>query len=87
MASRIENCARAVVEAYASGDDIKGAMRELEDAVLAAAEPGHTPARDAAKRLHHRDGELEIDDDAVVSPSEDGGAYVSAWVFIRKDQL
>lgn len=30
----------------------------------------------------HRDGEIEIDSDAVVSRSEDGGAYVAAWVWV-----
>lgn len=28
------------------------------------------------------DGELEVDDDAVVSVSESGGAYVMAWVWV-----
>lgn len=31
---------------------------------------------------HHRDGECEIDDGAVVSLSEDGGAYVQSWVWV-----
>jgi hypothetical protein len=29
-----------------------------------------------------RDGELEIDDNAVVSHGEDNGAYVQAWVWV-----
>jgi len=28
------------------------------------------------------DGELEIDDNAVVSHGEDNGAYVQAWVWV-----
>ena len=35
-----------------------------------------------AKELWHRDGECEIDSDAVVSVSDDGGAYVQAWVWV-----
>lgn len=38
--------------------------------------------REAAKNLYHNDGECEIDDTAVVSVSEDGGAYVQAWVWV-----
>jgi hypothetical protein len=37
---------------------------------------------EAARRLKHRDGELEIDDHPVVSSGEDAGAYVMAWVWI-----
>ncbi len=35
----------------------------------------------AAKHLQ-RDGELEIDDNALVSVSDDGGAYVMSWVWV-----
>ena len=35
----------------------------------------------AAKDQWHKDGECEIDDDAVVSTSKDG-AYVQAWVWV-----
>lgn len=30
-----------------------------------------------------RDGELEIDANAVVSPGGDGGAYVMAWLWVN----
>jgi hypothetical protein len=36
----------------------------------------------AAQDLHHRDGECEIDDNAIVSEGGDNGAYVSAWVWV-----
>ena len=33
--------------------------------------------------IHHKDGELEIDEiSAIVSTSEDPGAYVQAWVWV-----
>lgn len=35
-----------------------------------------------ARELHASEGELEIDDDAVVSRGDDHGAYVSAWVWV-----
>ena len=39
----------------------------------------------AARRLYHNDGEIEIDEGAVVSRAEgnpDKGAYVQAWVWV-----
>jgi hypothetical protein len=40
---------------------------------------------EAARDEYQRDGEIEIDDDAVVSHSEEG-AYVAAWVWVDKTQ-
>lgn len=42
--------------------------------------------RATARERHHRAGELEIDDGATVSLSE-GGAYVSAWVWVSEDEV
>lgn len=39
----------------------------------------------AARDEYQRDGEIEIDDDAAVSHSEEG-AYVAAWVWVDKGQ-
>ena len=36
----------------------------------------------AAREIYARDGELEFDDCAVVSESDDGGAYVMCWRWI-----
>lgn len=33
-----------------------------------------------------REGELEVDPNAIVSVSDDGGAYVAAWVWVTDDQ-
>lgn len=38
--------------------------------------------RQQARGEWQRDGEIEIDAAAIVSRSEDGGAYVAAWVWI-----
>jgi len=35
-----------------------------------------------ARDEYHREGECEIDDNAVVSEGDDNGAYVSAWVWV-----
>jgi hypothetical protein len=35
-----------------------------------------------AKKMHHNDGTLEIDEGAAVSMGNDPGAYVQAWVWV-----
>lgn len=44
----------------------------------------------AAVEAYHRDGETEVteegDDTVMVSPSDDGGAYVMAWVWVSDDE-
>jgi hypothetical protein len=35
-----------------------------------------------ARTEYQRDGEIEIDEGATVSRSDDGGAYVQAWVWV-----
>jgi hypothetical protein len=42
--------------------------------------------RDAANRRYGRDGELEIDDGAIVSVGDDPGAYVQAWVWVSNEE-
>ena len=41
----------------------------------------------AARRIHTEDGVCEIDDNAKVSVSEDGGAYVQAWVWVYETDI
>ncbi len=38
--------------------------------------------RALAKLTLEKEGELEIDDDAVVSESDENGAYVQAWAWV-----
>jgi len=42
--------------------------------------------RDAAREHWAEDGKIEIDGEALVSPSADGGAYVQAWLWIGDDK-
>lgn len=37
----------------------------------------------AAKDEYQDEGRIEIDDNAIISKSEDGGAYVMAWVWVE----
>ena len=41
----------------------------------------------AARRIHGREGEVEIDGGALVSYGGDPGAYVQAWVWVPADQI
>jgi hypothetical protein len=42
--------------------------------------------REACRANHCRDGELECDDDAVVSIGNDKGAYVQTWTWVDDDE-
>jgi hypothetical protein len=59
-------------------------LQALADAIALVSE---TPERDAAIRKmadeqYGRDGECEIDNDAIVSEGDDNGAFVAAWVWV-----
>jgi hypothetical protein len=41
---------------------------------------------EAARKKWHRDGEIEIDWQTEVSVSDDGGAYVQAWVWVSNEE-
>ena len=43
--------------------------------------------REKAKELHEKEGTLEIDAEAVVSRSSDGGAYVASWVWVQNSDV
>ncbi len=40
-----------------------------------------------ARKQYQKDGEIEIDDNVVVSRGDSDGAYVAAWVFVYKTDL
>jgi hypothetical protein len=39
-----------------------------------------------AKELYHQEGEIEVDDKALVSRGDSTGAYVEAWVWIPSEE-
>jgi len=55
-----------------------------EQTEQAADRPSDEMFRAAARELAV-DGDLELDDNATVSVSEDGGAYVQMWKWIDDD--
>lgn len=64
---------------------------EIESMVTSLlSDAGSTAIADAyreAAQGHCRDGELEVDGDATVSFSDDGGAYVMGWIWVGDDEL
>lgn len=47
--------------------------------------PSDDVVRAMAKSMYEVEGEIEIDDNAVVSHGADPGAYVAAWVWVPFD--
>lgn len=43
--------------------------------------------RELAREQNGKDGELEFDDNGIVSISEDGGAYVQAWSWVYDPEM
>jgi len=68
----------------------KASLRSVIKALADREAEDKNPAMQAcvakAKEQHYREGECEIDDDAVVSPGSDPGAYVMAWVWVYDDE-
>ena len=49
--------------------------------------PSDDEIRAAARRIHEREGEIEIDPGAPISHGDDPGAYVQAWVWVYFDDV
>lgn len=56
-----------------------GLKDEQTDAYIGAAQT-------LADEIHGKDGEVEVDEEACISPGEEG-AYVQAWVFVRQEDI
>jgi len=87
MCSRVEHCAEMFCEANLQTDKLKieTATRELVLAVKGYSTKKDKQIRNAARFLYESEGAIEIDDNATVSISDDNGAYVAAWVWVRVD--
>ena len=42
--------------------------------------------RARAKEMYQQEGEIEVDNDALISRGDDEGAYVEAWVWVPDDE-
>lgn len=60
-------------------------IKDFDDTIAEQEGPDAVKYREAASKLS-KDGELEIDDGAVVSMGDDPGAYVMAWVWVPNEE-
>ena len=67
---------------WADGKTLNGKPEEFFVAKDACEEVRRRELLDLARDRLERDGEIEFDDDAKVSESEDNGAYVQAWLWV-----
>jgi ATP-dependent protease HslVU (ClpYQ) peptidase subunit len=76
----------ALVGFTSTGADVPLAQLrdKLDEALQDEKNPVLRAYRRRAKKLY-KEGELEIDDDAVVSHGDDHGAYVMAWVWVEDE--
>jgi hypothetical protein len=61
-------------------------MTEIDE-MKEALKPSEATYRNVAWRLHHHEGDVEIDEDADVSIGDDAGAYAQAWIWIDDDSI
>ncbi len=74
--------------------DIQHELKKLQAAGLTFADcvscfgvsADNDPYLKAAHEHHYREGELEFDDTAIISESDDEGAYVMAWVWVTDEE-
>lgn len=80
--------ARNLLKRVIEGRDLDAVIRaEIVDYLKAAASDEAQAFVQAAMRHHHKDGEVEIDGDALVSLGSEDGAYVEAWVFVTNAEV
>lgn len=79
------------VETYGSGPEDASLVKEMREKVESAFDPMNGHYVESAKERYQRDGEVEVDEQsdnsALVSFSDDGGAYVLAWVWVYDDDV
>jgi superfamily II RNA helicase len=64
--------------------DIRAAIRTADEH---EAEQRELDAYRRRAQQDAREGECEVDDNALVSKGDDDGAYVQAWVWVANDDL
>lgn len=85
MSQTCHRCAQIVARACQNDTETMDCPRLKREAVEGARRD--RIYRAAAVDRYDDEGTLEIDDDATVSRSPDGGAYVQAWVWVPDDAL
>ncbi len=81
---KIETAAREVVKNWEKGD-LAGAVRELSKALTEIDEARTKHAAAIAVARQQCNDELEIDDEPLLSDSENG-VWVGAWIYVPTQQ-
>lgn len=84
MSSKIEKAARTLArKRNITLSDIRAFKEAVRTCDKGQKGEALSLIRSAAKERYESAGALEIDPDAIVSISEDDGAYVQAWVWVQ----
>jgi hypothetical protein len=67
--------------------DEVNAILDRQEAAANKRDDNDQAAITAAREEHESEGTLEIDENAIVSFSSDGGAYVAAWVWVDNSAI
>lgn len=82
-----DNEIRAIRDAAERPMEFAGVFKNLAERIEEAEADceAYAPQIKEAKSRYQRDGEIEIDGNAPVSPGDDPGVYVGAWVWVPID--
>ncbi|MHB1768515.1 MAG: hypothetical protein ACYCUV_11785 [Phycisphaerae bacterium] len=77
------------IAALAKSEEISGLESQIRQRLLLQEKEAASSAEYliTARKIFEEEGELEFDDDAVVSLGADDGAYVMAWRWIPGDLI
>jgi hypothetical protein len=75
----------ALLGAHPDHEAADVALKLLADRAGAGSDAGAVAAYQKGADALARDGEIEIDEDAVVSIGDDSGAYVQAWLWVSDE--
>lgn len=87
MSDRIDDL-KAALAGFTVAEILNAAVAVNPQAkVLKWRDPATDAEVDAARALHHIEGEIEIDDGAGVSRGDDGSCWVEAWVYVGPGEI
>lgn len=74
-----------LLEAIDGNSELGDLVRNIEGVVFDDKQEATRKYREAADNIYGCD-EIEIDDDANISPNDEGGCWVQAWVYVRDEE-
>ncbi|MGD1032699.1 MAG: hypothetical protein ABSA05_16340 [Opitutaceae bacterium] len=75
----------ALLQTHPARERAGACLKMLAERTGAGCDPQAVRAYQQGAESLARDGEVEVDDDAVVSMGDDGGAYVQAWLWVSDE--